>query len=284
MSAFTPPPSCRGSDEPEAPDALDGPNNASGCLDAKDSIPALSSFNERQSPAPGYIAVFAQMPNTSSQENDADTKMTDAPMHHEPYMKKENLTPSGSSRSNSCHAVSVKSEEFEIKTEVKSEAKSEFESEAVGSPNSRLIAPAQMSKHEGSTIEPKQTRNISAPKTAREYHQRKHHDPKNGIRKAKKIIRSLAPERLLHSMAHQDLVSAYNAGPSDGAAPMMTVSTKRDFMKEIIDKCPKVDLQKFKTELSILDEAARSLGFRRVKMTNGMWLVTGMKTRKFYYS
>ena len=65
---------------------------------------------------------------------------------------------------------------------------------------------------------------------------------------------------------------------------MMTVSTKRDFMKEIIDKCPKVDLQKFKTELSILDEAARSLGFRRVKMTNGMWLVTGMKTRKFYYS
>jgi hypothetical protein len=90
-------------------------------------------------------------------------------------------------------------------------------------------------------------------------------------------------EKLLHRISHQDPVTAYNAGPSNGAAPVIAVSTKKDFFQEIRSSCKDKDaFQKLNIDLNILDEDSRSFGFRRMKMKNGMWQLKGMKSRRLF--
>jgi hypothetical protein len=158
--------------------------------------------------------------------------------------------------------------------------KSEFENEA-SSPNiTNLTEPAPtLNENERGTEKVKQPRRTPA-KTALEYHKGKQEDSIGGIRKVRIILRNVNPDKLLQSIA-QDPVSAYKAGPSDGVAPIMQVSTKKDFMQQIISNCPEDAFQKFRTELNILDEESRSFGFRRMEMKNGMWLLKGMKSRRF---
>ncbi|PMD54536.1 uncharacterized protein K444DRAFT_617884 [Hyaloscypha bicolor E] len=216
----------------------------------------------------------------------ADIEMTDEWSHHDSCRKQKNRTPSDSSQGDAYNAtpVLVKFEKVDIKTEVESQIKAEFEPEA-GSPKiSDITEPAQkQNENEGGAKTAKQPRRTPA-KTAFEYHKRKQEDSIGGIRKVRKTVRNVDPEKLLHSISHQDPVTAYNAGPSNGAAPAMAVSTKKAFFQEILSSCKDKDaFQKFKTDLNILDEESRSFGFKRMQMKNGMWQLKGMKSPVYHY-
>jgi hypothetical protein len=215
----------------------------------------------------------------------ADIEMTDEWSHHDSCRKQKNRTPSDSSQGDAYNAmpVLVKFEEVDIKTEVESQIKAEFEPEA-GSPKiSDITGPAQkQNENEGGAKTAKQPRRTPA-KTAFEYHKRKQEDSIGGIRKVRKTVRNVDPEKLLRSISHHDPVTAYNAGPSNGAAPAMAVSTKKAFFQEILSSSKDKDaFQKFKTDLNILDEESRSFGFKRMQMKNGMWQLKGMKSRKLF--
>lgn len=216
-----------------------------------------------------------------------NTEMPDAPQYHGVFAKHENWTPFEATEYGADLAASAlaESQEVEVKTEAMSdimtEIKSEFESKVVDFESADLTEPAQSPvESDGKTQKSKQPRRKPA-KTPREYHQRRLQDSTGGIRKVRKIVLNVNPEKLLNSITHQDQVSAYNAGPSNGTSPHMTVSTKKDFMQQILSSCPKDSdaFQKFKTELNILDEESRSFGFKRMEMKNGMWLLKGMKSR-----
>ena len=216
--------------------------------------------------------------------------MSDAPANHKVFVKHENLAPFEATQYDADTVASalVKSEELNIKIEAMSdimtEIKSAFEFNVVDSKTADLIEPAQKPDESGGKIKnPKQPRREPA-KTPREYHQRRLQDSTGGLRKVRKITRNINPEKLLNSITHQDQVSAYNAGPSKGASPTMTVSTKKDFMQQILSTFPKDSdtFQKFKAELNILDEESRSFGFKRLQMKNGMWLLKGMKSRMLF--
>jgi hypothetical protein len=219
----------------------------------------------------------AEDPNTSELRltvSDTDTEM------QETSFKQEHLTPCASPRrDDASHAVSntIKCEEIKIKSEP---GKSETSDPAP-------LSLELLVDEEGKKEKPKKPRRVPA-KTAREYHQRKQQDStvsgQKGIRLRLRLAntrRTANPEKLLHSISHYDFVSTYNAGPSNGAGPTLKVTSKKDFMQEILSSCPEVDLQKFRTELSILGENSRSFGFRRMEMKNGMWLLKGMKSCKF---
>jgi hypothetical protein len=221
-----------------------------------------------------------------------DTEMPDAPQYHGVFVKHENWTPFEATEYDADLASSalVESQDVGVKTEAMSdimtEIKSEFESQVVDFESGNLTELAQNPDESGGKVQkPKQPRRKPA-KTPREYHQRKLQDSIGGIRKARKIVLDVSPEKLLDSITHQDQVFAYNAGPTSGVSPPMTVSTKKDFMQQILSSYPK-DLdafQKFKTELNILDEESRSFGFKRMEMKNGMWLLKGMKSRMLIYA
>ncbi|KAE9380352.1 hypothetical protein N431DRAFT_361945 [Stipitochalara longipes BDJ] len=209
--------------------------------------------------------------------------MTDTSSYHKLAVKQDDLTPFDSPQRDKFYTASVlvKSEELEIKSEVKPENIPGFASEAGSSGcQSQIHEVDKLNQVEPET--PKQPRRKPA-KTAREYHRRKQEDFSGGVRKVRKVIRKINPEKLLNSLSHHDLVSAYNAGPSNGVAPIITTSTKKDFMQQILTKCPEADLQKFRTELNILDEESRSFGLKRMEMRNGMWKLKGMKSLIYHY-
>jgi hypothetical protein len=296
MTAPTPPPSFKNpSPEPESPISLQSSEHSARSMETFSVRAVAPESEEPDSQLSEPINVSAETPLTSetgSLIKCEDTEMSDAPPYHTLFVKHENLTPFDRTEYDADLAASalVKSEEVEVKIEAMSdimtELKSKFESKAVDFESAELTEPAQNPDESGSKIQkPKQPRRKPA-KTAREYHQRRLQDSTDGIRKFRKIGFNINPEKLLNSITHQDQVSAYNAGPSNGVSPPMTVSTKKDFMQQILSSYPKDSdaFQKFKTELSILDEESRSFGFKRMEMKNGMWLLKGMKSRMLIYA
>jgi hypothetical protein len=296
MNVPTPPPSSKGSSA-EA-EFSTSPKAAKSSLSILEvgyaSQTAVPNINELGAETSEPIDASTEIPiafDPRSTIKVVDTEMSETPNHHDTFVKQEDLTLSGITQHDEFHAASelVKVEEIEMKSEaapdVMSEIKSELEPEANSSERSDLPEQAQKltsNENQGRIKKPKQPRRAPA-KTARDYHQRKQQDSTSGIRKFRKIIRNINPEKLLNSIAHQDPVSAYNAGPSNGVAPIMTVSTKKDFMqqmRQILSAYPETDFQKFKIELAILDEDSRSFGFKRMEMKNGMWMLKGMKSRK----
>ncbi len=130
----------------------------------------------------------------------------------------------------------VESQDVEVKTEaisdIMTEIKSEFESKIVNFESTDLTERGQTPDENGGQIQkPKQPRRKPV-KNPREYHQRMLQVSIRGIRKVRKIALNVNPEKLLNSITHQDQVSAYNAGPSNGVSPPMTVTTKKDFMQQ----------------------------------------------------
>lgn len=284
MSAPTPPPSSRDSPVTRMYSTPSSPTH-----DLFSEV--VAGMSEPTQPYNSNITAAETSPRLKEEDDktpspsphDADIEMSDASGVHEESEKEEALT-SGRQRTGSS-SVEIKTEatsevkreiktgamsevKCEVKTKVESQIKSEFELEAPALSVSHLTEPAQKSnENESGAEKPKQPRRAPV-KNPLEYHKRQQEDSAGGIRKVRKIFRHTNPEELLHSIG-QDPVSAYNAGPSSGEAPIMQVSTKKDFMREMLSKFPKEDFQKFKTELGILDEESRSFGFRRMEMKNG---------------
>jgi len=291
MSAPTPPPSCKDfTVERELYAAIDASDSSSSGQEIGFSTQVMTPMSNEpgakiaESRSASYDAPTA--PEPCSAIKNADIEMTDKWSHHDSSMKQKDRTPSDPSQGDAYNTtpVLVKFEEVEIKIEVESQIKAGFEPEA-GSPKiSDITEPAQKrNEKEGGAKPPKQPRRAPA-KTALEYHKRKQEDSIGGIRKVRKTVRNVDPEKLLHRISHQDPVTAYNAGPSNGAAPVMAVSTKKDFFQEIRSSCKDKDaFQKFKIDLNILDEDSRSFGFKRMQMKNGMWQLKGMKSRKLFW-
>jgi hypothetical protein len=291
MTAPTPPPSVKNSSaEPEFSISPQYSEHSARRVETF-SAPTVAPESEEQDAQPSEpIDPSAETPLTSETSpliKYEDTDMSDAPPYH-----RVSLIPFEATEYHADLAASalVKPEEPEVKIEAMSdimtEIKSEFESKVFDFKSADLTEPTQEPDESGGKIEkPKQPRRKPA-KTAREYHQRRLQDSTGGIRKVRKFVLNINPEKLLNSITHQDQVSAYNAGPSNGVSPPMTVSTKKDFMQQILSSYPKDSdtFQKFKTELNILDEESRSFGFRRMEMKNGMWLLKGMKSRMLSYA
>jgi len=291
MSAPTPPPSCKDfTVERELSAAIDASDSSSSGQEIGSSTQVMTPMSNE----PGtkiaeprdasYDAPAA--PGPCSTIGNADIEMKDEWSNHDSSMNQKDRIPSDSSQADAYNATPflVKFEEVEIKTEVESQIKAEFEPEAGCPKISDITAPAQkQNENEGGEKTPKQPRRTPA-KTAHEYHKRKQEDSIGGIRKVRKTVRNVDLEKLLHRISHQDPVTAYNAGPSNGAAPAIAVSTKKDFFQEIRSSCKDEDaFQKFKIDLDILDEDSRSFGFKRMQMKNGMWQLKGMKSCKLYW-
>jgi hypothetical protein len=287
MNVPTPPPSSKGSSaEPEFSTSPEDSESLSNSLEIEHSTQTgIPELNEPEAEIFERIGALAENPVIFEPRftiKDVDTEMSGTPVDHGLCVKQEDPPPYGTMKQDVFNAALelAKYEEIEIKSEATAgvmSIKDEFEPEAASSEQTW-----KQSGGEGRTEKPKKARRAPA-KTAREYHQRKHQDSTSGIRKVRKIIRNTNPEKLLKSIAHQDQVSAYNAGPSNGTAPVMAVTTKKDFMQQILSSCPEDAFQKFKTELNILDEESRSFGFKRMEMKNGMWMLKGMKSRRSYY-
>jgi hypothetical protein len=296
MTAPTPPPSSKNSSaEPELPISPQSSEHSARSVERFSAPTAAPESEEPDAQLSEPIDASAETPLTSetgSLIKYEDTEMSDAPPYHRLFVKHENLTPFEAMEYDADLAASalVKPEELEVKIEAMSDVmtkiKSEFESQIVDFESGNLTEPAQNPDESDSKIQkPRQPRRKPA-KTPREYHQRRLQDSTGGIRKVRKIVLNVNPDQLLNSITHQDQVSAYNAGPSNGVSPSMTVSTKKDFMQQILSSYPKDSdvFQKFKTELNILDEDSRSFGFKRMEMKNGMWLLKGMKSRMLIYA
>jgi hypothetical protein len=291
MSAPTPPPSCKDftveRELSAAIDASDSPSSGQEIGSSTQVMTPISNELGTKIAEPRSASYDAPTtPEPCSAIKNADIEMTDEWSHHDSSMKQKDRTPSDSSQGDAYNAapVLVKFEEVEIKTEVEPQMKAEFDPEAGRPKISDITEPAQkQNENEGGAKTPKQPRRTPA-KTAFEYHKRKQEDSIGGIRKVRKTVRNVDPEKLLHSISHQDPVTAYNAGPGNGAAPVMAVSTKKAFFQEILSSCKDKDaFQKFKTDVNILDEESRSFGFKRMQMKNGMWQLKGMKSRKLFW-
>ncbi|KAI9055950.1 hypothetical protein LZ554_000885 [Drepanopeziza brunnea f. sp. 'monogermtubi'] len=88
---------------------------------------------------------------------------------------------------------------------------------------------------------------------------------------------------ILNDLLCHDATSAYKAGPDLNPESHIAILNKRDFFKNIRDKCPRADFAKTNAELKMLDDDARSFGSRRISFKNNMWFLKGMKKGIYHH-